>query len=49
MPIGFDFCAIAGIAAALGCPPPVTAYFFDAAEPAALGAIHDRLRDRDNG
>lgn len=49
VPVGFDFPAIAALAAATGSPAPATAYFFDAAEPAALTALHERLKDRENG
>jgi len=49
VPVGFDFPAIAALAAALGSPAPATAFFFDAAEMAALSALHARLKDRDDG
>ncbi|MDF2621405.1 MAG: hypothetical protein K0S00_4064 [Xanthobacteraceae bacterium] len=49
LPIGFDFPAIAALARAKGCPSAAASYFFDAAEDAALAAIHDKLRDRDDG
>lgn len=49
VPVGFDFPAIAALASALGSPPAASAYFFDAAETAALSALHARLKDRDNG
>lgn len=49
MVAGFDYVAIERLAQAKGCPPEATAFFFDAAESAALSAIHDRLKDRENG
>jgi hypothetical protein len=47
MPIGFDYAALAALAAAKGCPPASTAEFFSEAERVALGAIHAHLREHD--
>jgi hypothetical protein len=49
MPIGFDYAAMAALAAAKGCPPAITAELFPDAERAALGAIHAHLREHDVG
>lgn len=49
VPVGFDFPAIAALAAALGSPATATAYFFDVAETATLSALHARLKDREDG
>lgn len=46
VPVGLDYPAIAALAAALGCPPTLTAYFFPSVEVSLLSALHDKLKDR---
>ncbi|PZQ82660.1 MAG: hypothetical protein DI549_10790 [Ancylobacter novellus] len=48
-PFAFDYLAIEHLAAARGCPAEACAYFFPAAERAALAAIRDNMKGDTDG
>ncbi|MCS0501378.1 DUF7697 family protein [Ancylobacter mangrovi] len=47
--VGLDYGAIERLATAAGCSAAACAFFFDAAETAAVSAIHERLKDGQDG